>query len=60
MTPVVVNYRFTDAEVAFVAADSDARPLWIDAEHAVRFARIRPQLPALREVMVFDGDRLPG
>ena len=55
VTPVAVNYRFTDDEAAFVAADSDARLLWVDSEYADRFARIRPRLPAVGPVVVFDG-----
>ena len=60
VTPVAINYRFTDDETVFVVVDSDAVFAWIDAEYAERFARIRPRIPAVASVVVFDGELAEG
>jgi len=54
-TAVAVNYRFTAEEAAYVVDDCDAEVAYVDAELAALFARIRPDTPKLREVLVFDG-----
>ena len=57
---VPVNYRLTPEEAAYLVADSGAVVAWVDAEMAPLFASIREHTPALREVVVFGGDPLPG
>ena len=49
VTPVAINYRLTDDEMAFVVRDSGAVAAWIDAEYAERFARIHASAPNLQE-----------
>jgi fatty-acyl-CoA synthase/long-chain acyl-CoA synthetase len=54
-TAVPLSYRFTARESAHVAGHSGAVIAVIDAEKVPLFAGIREQLPALREILVFDG-----
>ncbi len=60
VTPVAINYRLTDDEMAFVVRDSGAVAAWIDAEYAERFARIHASAPNLQEVISFGGSPQPG
>jgi acyl-CoA synthetase (AMP-forming)/AMP-acid ligase II len=50
---VPVAYRFTAAELAYVIADSGAVVALADREHADRIAAVRPELPALRELVAW-------
>jgi fatty-acyl-CoA synthase/long-chain acyl-CoA synthetase len=66
-TAVPLNYRLTPEETAYIVDDCDAALVYVDAEHADTFARIRASIPHVREIVVFggtpprgmlDGDRL--
>jgi fatty-acyl-CoA synthase/long-chain acyl-CoA synthetase len=59
-TSVPLNYRLTPEETAYIVEDSDAVLVWVDAEYADTFARIRSQIPRVREIVVFGGAPLPG
>ena len=59
-TSVPLNYRLTPEETAYIVEDSDAVLVWVDAEHADTFARIRSQIPRVREIVVFGGTPPPG
>ncbi len=52
---VPLNYRLTPEEAQYVVDNSDAVMAYIDAEYTGLFAKIRPQTPKLREVLVYDG-----
>jgi acyl-CoA synthetase (AMP-forming)/AMP-acid ligase II len=52
---VPLNYRLTPEEAQYVVDNSDAVMAYVDAEYAPLFAKIRAQVPKLREVLVFDG-----
>ncbi len=54
-TAVPVNYRFSEEEAAFVTDHSDASLIFVDAEFAPLFARVRSAIPKVRDVLVFDG-----
>ena len=54
-TAVPLNYRLSDEEAAYVTDHSDAVLVYVDAEYAALFERIRGQLPKVREYLVFDG-----
>jgi fatty-acyl-CoA synthase/long-chain acyl-CoA synthetase len=54
-TAVPLNYRLTPEEAAYVVDHCDAGVVWVDAEFAPLVAKIRPQTPKLRDVLVFDG-----
>ena len=57
---VPVNYRFSDEEAIFVTDHSDAAIVYVDAELAPQFARIREQIPKVRTILVYDGGVLDG
>ena len=59
-TAVPVNYRLTPEETAYIVDDSDAVLLYVDAEHAETFARIRASIPRVRAIVVFGGTPPPG
>jgi acyl-CoA synthetase (AMP-forming)/AMP-acid ligase II len=59
-TAVPVNYRFSDEEAAYVTDHSDAVVVYVDAELAPLFARIREQIPKVRTILVYDGEAPPG
>jgi acyl-CoA synthetase (AMP-forming)/AMP-acid ligase II len=59
-TAVPVNYRFSDDEAAYVTDHSDAAVVYVDAELAPMFARIREQIPKVRTILVYDGPTPPG
>ena len=58
ITAVPLNYRLSDEEAAFVTDHCDASIVFVDAEYAPVFERIRDQLPKVRHFLVFDG-RVP-
>jgi acyl-CoA synthetase (AMP-forming)/AMP-acid ligase II len=60
VTAVPLNYRLSDEEAAYVTDHSDADMVYVDAEFAPMFERIRDQLPKVRHIMVFDGEVPPG
>lgn len=55
-TAVPLNYRLSDDEAAYVVDHSDATVVYVDAEFAPLFERIRDRLPKVTEILVFDGD----
>ena len=59
-TAVPLNYRLTDDEAAYVVDHCDAQVLYVDAEFAPLFDRIREEIPKVREMLVFDGDAPAG
>ncbi|NNE11126.1 MAG: AMP-binding protein [Ilumatobacter sp.] len=54
-TAVPLNYRLSDEEAAYVTDHSDATLVYVDAEFAPLFARIRSSVPAVEHVLVHDG-----
>lgn len=54
-TAVPLNYRLSDEEAAYVTNHSDATLVYVDAEYAPLFERIRDQLPRVSTYVVFDG-----
>jgi acyl-CoA synthetase (AMP-forming)/AMP-acid ligase II len=60
ITAVPLNYRLSDDEAAYVTDHCDASIVFVDAEFAPVFARIRDQLPKVEHVLVFDGEPLAG
>jgi acyl-CoA synthetase (AMP-forming)/AMP-acid ligase II len=60
LVTVPLNYRLTDEESAYVVGNSDSIMVWTDAEFAPLFERIRGEVPAVREVVVFGGEPLAG
>ena len=59
-TTVPLNYRLTPDETAYIVNDSDAALVYVDAEHAETFARIRSAIPRVRDIVVFGGPVPPG
>ena len=58
VTAVPLNYRLSDEEATYVTDHCDATIVFVDAEFASMFDRIRAQLPKVQHVLVFDGDAL--
>jgi acyl-CoA synthetase (AMP-forming)/AMP-acid ligase II len=58
---VPLNYRLADEEAAYVVDHSDAKTVYVDADFAPLFARIRGSIPKVENLLVFDGggDRVP-
>ncbi len=54
-TAVPLNYRLSDEEAAYVTDHSDAKLVYVDADYAPLFERIRSELPKVEVVLVFDG-----
>ncbi len=54
-TAVPLNYRLSDEEAAYVTDHCDADIVYVDAEFAPMFERIRAEIPKVRHVVVFDG-----
>jgi fatty-acyl-CoA synthase/long-chain acyl-CoA synthetase len=54
-TAVPLNYRLSDEEAAYVTDHSDATVVYVDAEYAPLFERIRNDIPQVATVLVFDG-----
>ncbi len=59
-TAVPLNYRLSDDEAAYVTDHSDTRIVFVDAEFAPVFARIRDRIPQVEQVLVFDSASHPG
>jgi len=59
-TAVPLNYRLSDDEAAYVTDHCDASTVFVDAEFAPMFARIRAELPKVEHILVFDGDAPDG
>jgi acyl-CoA synthetase (AMP-forming)/AMP-acid ligase II len=57
-TAVPLNYRLSPEEAAYVVDNSDAELVYVDAEFADLFAKIRADIPQVREILVFDGEPL--
>lgn len=55
VTAVPLNYRLSPDEAAYVTDHCDATLVYVDAEFAPLFERIRNELPKVQEVLVFDG-----
>ncbi len=55
ITAVPLNYRLSDDEAAYVVDHCDASIVYVDAELAPMFARIRDRLPKVEQILVFDG-----
>ena len=60
VTAVPLNYRLSDEEAAYVTDHCDATIVYVDAEFAPMFERIRDDLPKVEHVLVFDGAALDG
>ncbi|MGA9279598.1 class I adenylate-forming enzyme family protein, partial [Ilumatobacter sp.] len=54
-TAVPLNYRLSDEEAAYVVDHSDATTVYVDAEFAPLFERIRGEIPKVTNIFVFDG-----
>ena len=55
VTAVPLNYRLSDDEALYVTDHCDATIVYVDAENAAMFGRIRAQLPQVEHILVFDG-----
>ncbi|HZY07672.1 MAG TPA: AMP-binding protein, partial [Ilumatobacteraceae bacterium] len=55
VTAVPLNYRLSDEEAAYVTDHCDAGIVYVDAEYAPMFERIRGDLPKVQHYLVFDG-----
>ncbi len=55
VTAVPLNYRLTDEEATYVTDHCDATIVYVDAEFAPMFERIRGALPNVQHYLVFDG-----
>ena len=55
VTAVPLNYRLSDEEAAYVTDHCDATIVYVDAEFAPMFERIRADIPQVQHVLVFDG-----
>lgn len=60
VTAVPLNYRLSDDETAYVTDHSDASVVYVDAEFASTFERVRADIPKVETVLVFDGPALAG
>ena len=52
---VPLNYRLSPEEAQYVVDNSDAVMVYVDAEYAPLFAKIRNEIPKVREIVVYDG-----
>jgi acyl-CoA synthetase (AMP-forming)/AMP-acid ligase II len=59
-TAVPLNYRLSDDEATYVTDHCDASIVFVDAEFAPLFERIRAHTPKVEHVLVFDGRPLAG
>lgn len=57
---VPLNYRLSDDETTYVVTNSDTELVWLDAELAPLFERIRPDISDVRDVVVFGGEPRAG
>ena len=55
ITSVQLNYRLSDDESAYVTDHCDATVVYVDAENAATFERIRDRIPKVKKVLVYDG-----
>jgi acyl-coenzyme A synthetase/AMP-(fatty) acid ligase len=55
VTAVPLNYRLSAEEAAYVTDHCDATIVFVDAEFAPLFERIRNEIPKVEQVLVFDG-----
>jgi fatty-acyl-CoA synthase/long-chain acyl-CoA synthetase len=55
VTAVPLNYRLSDEEATYVTDHCDASIVYVDAEFAPMFERIRGELPKVQQYLVFDG-----
>jgi acyl-CoA synthetase (AMP-forming)/AMP-acid ligase II len=55
VTAVPLNYRLSDEEAAYVTDHCDATIVYVDADHAPMFQRIRPEIPQVDHILVYDG-----
>jgi fatty-acyl-CoA synthase/long-chain acyl-CoA synthetase len=55
VTAVPLNYRLSDEEAAYVVDHCDATVVYVDAEFAALFERIRAEVAKVQHVLVFDG-----
>ena len=55
VTAVPLNYRLSDEEATYVTDHCDATIVFVDAESASIFERIRGDLPKVQHYLVFDG-----
>jgi fatty-acyl-CoA synthase/long-chain acyl-CoA synthetase len=55
LTAVPLNYRLSDEEATYVTDHCDATMVYVDAEFAPMFARIRGALAQVEHYLVFDG-----
>ncbi|MCU1394523.1 MAG: putative fatty-acid--CoA ligase [Ilumatobacteraceae bacterium] len=55
LTAVPLNYRLSDEEAAYVTDHCDADIVYVDAEFAATFERIRGDIPQVSTVLVFGG-----
>ena len=55
VTAVPLNYRLSDEEAAYVTDHCDATIVYVDAEFAPMFERIRADIPKVDQVLVYDG-----
>src|SRR6478752_3733769 len=53
VTAVPLNYRLSDEEAAYVTDHSDATIVYVDAESAPMFERIRGVLPKVQHYLVY-------
>jgi acyl-CoA synthetase (AMP-forming)/AMP-acid ligase II len=60
VTAVPLNYRLSDEEAAYVTDHSDATIVYVDAEFAAMFERVRGELSQVQHYLVFDGDAPDG
>jgi len=59
-TAVPLNYRLSDDEAAYVTDHCDASVVYLDAEMAPLFERIRHLLPKVAHYVVYDGNAPEG
>ena len=55
ITSVPLNYRLSDDESAYVTDHCDATVVYVDAENAAAFERIRDRIPKVKKILVYDG-----
>jgi fatty-acyl-CoA synthase/long-chain acyl-CoA synthetase len=58
-TAVPLNYRLSPEEASYVVGNSDAVLVYVDAEYAELFSKIRGEIPQVRNVLTFDGPAGP-
>ena len=60
VTAVPLNYRLSDDESAYVTDHCDATVVFVDADNAATFERIRSQIPKVKTILVYGGKALDG